>query len=47
MPEEIPERLIEILDRAAGKKHSRSGPVIRTLAEILTEYDRMKAEHRV
>ena len=38
---EIPDRLMEILDRRAGKRHSRQGPVARCLAEILTEYEQM------
>jgi hypothetical protein len=41
--DEVPAQLIEILDARAGKEHSRSGPVVATLAEILTEYDRIKA----
>ena len=40
-PEEIPPRLKEILDRAAGKDHSATGPVMACLAEILTEHQRM------
>jgi hypothetical protein len=41
-PEEIPGELLDILDRAAGKVHRRSGPVVATLAEILTRYDELK-----
>jgi hypothetical protein len=36
--EEIPQELIDILDKAAGRKHSRTGSVISCLAEILTKY---------
>jgi hypothetical protein len=35
---EIPQRLVDILDKRAGKVHSRQGPVLAALAEILTEY---------
>lgn len=42
-PEEIPQELIDILDNNAGKKHSKKGTVVTTLAEILTRYDEMKA----
>lgn len=38
-PDEIPQELIDILDEKAGKNHSRTGSVVRTLAEILTRYD--------
>lgn len=41
-PDEIPQELIDILDKRAGKKHSRSGPVVATLAEILTAYEQGK-----
>lgn len=44
IPEEIPQELIDILDERAGKKHSRSGVVVRALAEILTRYDELKKE---
>lgn len=37
-PNEIPHKLIDILDKRAGKKHSRDGSVVNTLAEILTAY---------
>jgi hypothetical protein len=40
--DEVPARLIKILDQKAGKHHSRSGPVVTALAEILTEYDRLQ-----
>lgn len=39
---EIPQELIDILDLRAGKIHSRNGRVVKALAEILTEYDRIK-----
>jgi DNA-binding XRE family transcriptional regulator len=35
-PEEVPQELIAILDRAAGRQHSRTGPAVACLAEILT-----------
>ena len=43
-PGEIPQELLDILDRAAGKTHSREGVVAQTLAEILTAYDRIGAD---
>lgn len=43
-PAEIPQELIDILDERAGKKHSREGQVLTTLAEILTKYDEMKSK---
>lgn len=39
--EGVPSELIEILDRTAGKEHSRTGSVVACLAEILTAYRRM------
>jgi hypothetical protein len=42
-PTEIPQELIDLLDERAGKKHSREGRVLSTLAEILTRYDELKA----
>jgi hypothetical protein len=42
-PEEIPQELVDLLDRAAGRAHSRAGSVVRTLAEILTRYDGVRA----
>lgn len=41
--DEIPQSLIDILDRRAGKRHSRTGPVLACLAEILTHYEGMRA----
>lgn len=41
-PEQIPQPLIEILNKRAGKQHSRQGPVVACLAEILTEYENLK-----
>lgn len=35
-PEEVPQELIGILDRHAGKEHSKTGSVVAALAEILT-----------
>lgn len=39
---EIPQEIIDFLDRKAGKKHSSEGIVLETLAEILTIYDFLK-----
>lgn len=44
IPQEIPQELVDMLDEAAGKKHSRSGKVLTTLARILTRYDEMQQE---
>jgi hypothetical protein len=41
--EEIPPELTGILDRAAGMNHSRTGSVMRALAEILTRYDEIRS----
>lgn len=41
-PDEVPQALIDILDRRAGKQHSRTGSVVSCLAEILTKYDEIK-----
>jgi hypothetical protein len=38
---DIPQELIDLLDKRAGKKHSRDGVVLTTLAEILTLYNRL------
>lgn len=43
-PEEIPQPLLDILDRRAGKVHARTGRVVGTLAEILTRYEQLLAE---
>lgn len=37
--DDIPQEVIDLLDERAGKKHSRDGIVLTTLAEILTLYD--------
>lgn len=42
-PETIPQELIDILDRAAGREHSRTGTVVGTLAEILTAWERLRS----
>lgn len=42
MVEEIPQEIIDFLDMRAGKKHSKDGIVLVTLAEILTIYDFLK-----
>jgi hypothetical protein len=38
-PAEIPQELVDLLDERAGKRHSREGQVLATLAEVLTRYD--------
>lgn len=43
-PEDVPQELIDLLDDRAGKRHSRTGTVVRTLAEILTRYDELRQE---
>jgi hypothetical protein len=44
--DEVPEELVQILDRHAGRTHSRTGSVVIALAEILTRYrEMMEAEH--
>ena len=40
-PQDVPGELIAILDRAAGREHARTGPVVACLAEILTRYDEL------
>lgn len=40
-PDEVPDELKAILDRAAGKDHSATGPVMTCFAEILTAHERM------
>lgn len=40
--DEIPQELINLLDKRAGKKHSKDGPVLRVLAEILTKYEEIR-----
>ena len=39
-PSEIPQQLIDVLDARAGKIHSRTGPVLAALAELLTLFER-------
>jgi hypothetical protein len=39
--DEVPAELIEILDRRAGRAHSRTGSVVTALAEILTRHREM------
>lgn len=39
---QIPQTLIDILDKEAGKMHSREGVVLVTLAKILTKYDQIR-----
>jgi hypothetical protein len=45
-PQEIPQELVDLLDERAGKRHSREGRVLITLAELLTRYDEIKARPR-
>lgn len=40
--EDIPQEIVDLLDERAGKKHSRDGIVLTTLAEILTLYDELQ-----
>lgn len=40
--DEIPQELIDLLDERAGKKHSKTGSVLKTLAEILTLYEELR-----
>lgn len=42
-PDEIPQELVDLLDERAGRRHSRDGTVLRTLAELLTRYDQIRA----
>lgn len=37
--ETLPQELLDILDARAGKAHSRSGPVVLALVDILNAYD--------
>lgn len=39
---DIPQELIDILDRAAGRAHTQTGSVVTALADILTAYDRIR-----
>lgn len=41
---EIPQELVDIVDEAAGRKHSRDGIVLETLARVLTRYDELIGE---
>lgn len=43
-PSEIPDELVELLDDRAGKKHSREGSVLSTLAEILTRWEQIRRQ---
>ncbi len=43
-PAEIPQELVDLLDERAGRRHSRDGSVLRTLAEILTRFDQMRCD---
>lgn len=40
--DEIPQELVDILDQRAGKPHGRNGPVLVTLAEILTRWEEIR-----
>lgn len=39
IPADIPTDLRELLDQAAGKRHSTGGPVMACLAQILTDHE--------
>lgn len=41
-PAEIPQELIDLLDERAGRKHTREGTVLTTLAEVLTRYEEIR-----
>jgi len=41
-PEDIPDEVMAILDRAAGRTHRRDGTVGRTVALMLTKYDELR-----
>lgn len=43
LPKDIPQECIDILDKRAGKKHSREGQVVSTLAEVLTKWEELKS----
>ena len=45
-PEEIPQELIDLLDERAGRRHSRTGTVLRALAEILTRFEQLQEQRR-
>jgi hypothetical protein len=36
------QELVDILNKKAGKEHSRTGAVLTTLAEILTRYEQIR-----
>lgn len=42
-PDEVPQELIDIVDRLAGREHSRAGPVVACLAEVLTRWEELRA----
>jgi len=44
-PETVPQELIDLLDERAGKEHSRTGPVVSTLCEILTLWEKMRPNY--
>jgi hypothetical protein len=41
-PEEIPQELVDMLNRDAGKQHRRTGTALRSLAAILTRYEQIR-----
>lgn len=41
-PDEVPQEIIDIVDRDAGKVHSRRGPVVATIAKVLTRWEELK-----
>jgi hypothetical protein len=45
--EDIPQELVDMLDQDAGKQHGRQGPVLASLARILTRYDEMRTNETV
>lgn len=42
MKKEIPQEIVDLVDKRAGKKHSAEGSVMSTLAEVLDTYDQFK-----
>ena len=43
-PWQVPQELLDMLDKDAGKRHSREGPVVASLARILTRHEEMLLE---
>lgn len=41
-PEEIPQELVDLVDRRAGRAHTPDGAVLSTLAEVLTRFEELR-----